>query len=45
MKKIIRDLRWWWFHKKLRWVAKFIENHALYPVNLNKDLLEVWKRK
>lgn len=45
MKIIIKRFRWWIFHKKLNLVAKFIENHKLYPVNLDKNLLEVWKRK
>jgi hypothetical protein len=44
MKKFIGKLRYWWFNKKLFWVAKFIENHKLFPVNLDKELLEVWKR-
>jgi len=43
--KWLRNLRWWWFHKKLYWVARFIEKHKLYPVDLNKQLLEIWKRK
>lgn len=43
--KWVRNIYSWWYHYKLRKVAQFIENHHLYPVNLNKDLLEVWKRK
>ena len=38
-------IRGYFFKKKLRKVAMFIEKHLLYPVNLNKELLEVWKRK
>lgn len=37
-------IRGWFFRRKLRKVAHFIEEHNLYPVNLNKELLEVWKR-
>lgn len=43
--KWVRDLLYWNYHRKLRKVSKFIEKHKLYPVNLDKDLLEVWKRK
>lgn len=39
-----RDFLRWKFQRKLRKVALFIEKHNLYPVNLNKELLEVWKR-
>lgn len=45
MTNIKRRIRWWLFHKKLNLIARFIEKHYLYPVNLDKDLLEVWKRK
>lgn len=41
--KIYRDIRIWWFNKKLSMVAKFIEKHKLYPVNLDNELLKVWK--
>lgn len=40
-----RDLRYWWFHKKLSIVAKFIRKHRIYPVNLNENLLNVWENK
>lgn len=33
----------WNYYRKLKNVAKFIEKHYLYPVNLSKELLEVWK--
>lgn len=38
-----RSFLWWSFHSKLKNVAIFIEKHKLYPVNLNKELLETWK--
>lgn len=38
-------IRSYFFYRKLRKVAMFIELHELYPVKLDKDLLEVWKRK
>jgi hypothetical protein len=33
----------YFFARKLKKTALFIEKHKLYPVMLNKDLLEVWK--
>lgn len=45
MKKVIRDLRGWWFHKKLNWIACFLEKHRLYPVTLDEKLLQIWKGK
>ncbi len=45
MTDTLRKWRWWWFHVKLNIVAMFIEKHRLYPVELNKELLEVWKRR
>lgn len=44
MIKIERDFRWWLFHVKLRWIARFIEKHKLYTVTLDKELLQVWKK-
>lgn len=44
IKPITRKIRHWWFGKKIRWVTLFLERHKLYPVNLDKELLEVWKR-
>lgn len=37
-------IRNYFFKKKLRKFATFIEKHKLYPVNLNKDLLYIWKK-
>ncbi len=37
-------IRGYFFHKKLRKVAEFIEKYKLYPVKLDKHLLEVWKK-
>lgn len=37
-------IRNYFFKRKLRRVALFIENHKLYPVTLNKELLEIWKK-
>jgi len=37
-------IRGFFFKRKLRKTALFIEKHKLYPVNLNKELLEIWKK-
>ncbi len=42
---MLRKLRYRWFNYKLRLVSMFIEKHKLYPVVLDKDLLEVWKNQ
>jgi hypothetical protein len=41
---LLRKLRWWYFNRKLKRTALFIEKHNLYPVQLNKELLVVWKK-
>lgn len=37
-------IRSYFFKRKLKKVALFIQKHKLYPVTLNKELLEIWKR-
>jgi len=37
-------IRGFFFKRKLRNVALFIEKHKLYPVRLDKELLEIWKK-
>lgn len=32
------------FKYKLKLVAKFIRKHKLYPVTLNKELLDIWEK-
>jgi len=38
-------IRGYFFRKRLKKVAEFIEKYSLYPVYLDKDLLQVWKNK
>lgn len=40
-----RSFLWWNYHRRLKNTALFIEKHQLFPVNLDKNLLEVWKSK
>lgn len=37
-------IRGFLFKRKLRKTAIFIEKHKLYPVNLDKELLNIWKK-
>lgn len=40
-----KDFLWWRYHFILKQVAKWIEKKNLYPVTLNKELLDIWKGK
>lgn len=42
--KWYRDLKYWWFEKKLATVARFLRNHKLW-VTINEELLDVWEGK
>jgi len=37
-------IRHYFFNRKLKKFALFIEKHKLYPVTLNEELLEIWKK-
>lgn len=37
-------IRGYFFKRKLRKIAVFIKKHNLYPVHMDRDLLDIWMR-